>query len=379
MFSTYLKEISGYFNRRFLLSAFFPVLAFASLNLAMSLALWGPQLLVDLWQQQATELKALASIGAIILIFFIAYLFHVFKAVLSRIYEGNWNEVPIIKWWEKNRRKHYQLVWDYIDEESKQLNSEITALEKRPSEGEETSQELENRTSEGEETLQELERLRKAKELRNHKQKIDYKRFRFLPPSRSDVMPTMLGNILRNSESYSMQHYNIDAIVIWPRLQSLLPKDFLEELRDAEANVDLLLLVTTLAGLSAFGWEIYLGFFSDRYDLFLISTLGWILALVGYFSALQAALTFSELFKAAFDLYRWDLLKALHLKLPENYKVERKLWEVISQFFYRNYPPSQEVLRFETEIGKSPTPSTKPGIFNRIFSLLIHPFTSDDR
>jgi hypothetical protein len=355
MFSTFLKEISGYFDRRFLLSAFFPVLAFAALSLGMSLALWGVETLVKLWQAQPVELQVLASVGALGSILFIAYLFHVFQTGLTRLYEGYWDRMPLLGWWGRVRRFFYQSVWDYLEGEIERLAIKID--------------ELESNVPNGEMVAQRKERKRKAGELRDQLGTLERQWFLFLPSERASVMPTRLGNILRASEFYPLKRYNLDSVVSWPRLQSLLPKEFAEGLRDAKANLDLLLVVTTLAGIFALGWELGLGIFTARWDLFLLASLGWLLALAGYFAALQAARSYGELIKAAFDLHRWELLKALHLKLPESYQEERKLWEDVSELLYRNYPPAPEVFRYETEKAKPPT-AAQPGFIRGLLSAL---------
>jgi hypothetical protein len=59
---------------------------------------------------------------------------------------------------------------------------------------------------------------------------------------------------------------------------------------------------------------------------------------VAYLNAAQSALSYGELLKTAFDLYRWDALKSLHLDLPPDLESEKKLWGEIGGLLYRNYP-----------------------------------------
>ena len=363
MFSTFLKEISGYFDRRFFLSAFFPVLAFAGLSLGMSLSLWGPQTLVDLWQKQVAELQAIMFIGILGIILFIAYLFHIFQTNLTRLYEGYWESLALLSWWGKLRKRFYQRRWDFLEKETERLGKEVTRLE--------------TNIPQGETSLQVRERKRKVEELRGQLSVLEREWFLFLPPGRAYVMPTQLGNILRASELYALKRYNLDAVVAWPRMQSLLPKEFAEGLRDAKANLDLLMVVTTLAVIFAAGWEIGLGTLTSRWDLFLIASLSWLLVLFSYSGVLQAARTYGELIKASFDLYRWELLKALHLKMPENYEGERKLWDQINDLLYRNYPPAPEIFRYETEPAKSTSPH-KGSFIQSVLNALMRLFGLDD-
>ena len=356
MFSTFLNEISGYFDRRFLLSAFFPVVAFSGLSLGMGLALWGPNAIVNFWQGQPEELRILATVGVLGFILFIAYLFNIFQTGLTRLYEGYWDGLPILSWLGKGRRGFYQKMWDYLQDNTERLTGMITSLEINIPDVETPDQRK--------------ERKRKIDQLYSELGRFERELFLFYPPGKLHVMPTQLGNVLRTSEFYSIKRYGLDAVVAWPRLQSLLPKDFAESLRDAKANLDLLLVVTTLAGIFAIGWEVVIGVFTDRWDLFLLASLAWILALLGYSGAVQAARSYGELIKAAFDLYRWELLKAMHLKMPASYEDERKLWEEVSELLYRNYPPNVKVFRYDVETETSPIPHSKVTFLSRLTDWL---------
>lgn len=362
-FSTFLKDISGYFDRRFFLSAFFPVLAFAGLSLGMSLSLWGPQTLVELWRKQPVELQAVITVGSLCAILFIAYLFHIFQTVLTRLYEGYWRGNLLANWWGRIRQRYYQEIWDYTNFEIERRLGIITQMDAR------SSQTI---TPEQTAHKQEIEQLHKEIAALEDEQWRHYS----LPPKRSLVMPTQLGNILRSAEYYATSRYALDASVAWPRLQSLLPRDFAEGLRDEKAFMDSWLVVTTLAGVFALGWEIGLGLYTARWDLFFLASFGWVLALLSYSGALQAARSYGELIKAAFDLHRWELIKALHLKMPTSYKNERRLWEEVSYLLYRNYPPAPEVFRYESEEAR-PAPPSLHGLVKRLLTSLAHFFGQD--
>lgn len=275
MFSTFLSEISGYFNKRFLLSAFFPVLAFAGLSLGMAVALWGPETLINLWKGQAEEFQAILLVGSLSFILFAAYLINVFQLGITRLYEGYWDNVPLLSRWGKLRGGYYQRVWDFLQENTDRLSEEIAGLDTNIPE---------TKTAE-----EKKERKQKINKLYDELGRFERELFLFYPPEKASIMPTQVGNVLRASEFYAIKRYGIDAVVAWPRLQSLLPNDFAESLRDAKATLDLLLVVTTLAGLFAIGWEIGLAIFTNRWDLFLLASLAWILALLGYSGAMQAA------------------------------------------------------------------------------------------
>ncbi|MFZ5919177.1 MAG: hypothetical protein ACOYZ7_19765 [Chloroflexota bacterium] len=159
------------------------------------------------------------------------------------------------------------------------------------------------------------------------------------------VMPTRLGNHLRAAETYSFLRYNLDAAVVWPRLRELLPDEFAGRLSEAKTNLSLMLVLTTLALVFGVVWGGVLMAVPDaslaiyKWVAAPITFLAGIgIARVAYLNAAQGALAYGELLKTAFDLYRWQVLQALHLELPPDLESERKLWGEIGGFLYRNYP-----------------------------------------
>jgi hypothetical protein len=180
-------------------------------------------------------------------------------------------------------------------------------------------------------------------------------------PSKEDyVMPTRLGNVLKASEVYALDRYYIEAITVWPRLFSVLPGKFLNDMEEKN-NHFMFLLNSSLIMYIAGGVSLIIGivgcyvlsvpsselityikkitsipngfriivpplyfFFS-----FLLFTFGYML----YCIAVNAAEDFGLFYRAGFDLYRMDLLKQLHRELPANLNEEKNLWFDISSFF----------------------------------------------
>ncbi len=71
------------------------------------------------------------------------------------------------------------------------------------------------------------DRVRSERELR-----------RYYPSFTAPAMPTKLGNVLTAVEAYALANYNIDATILWPRLQAALPKDSSDSLQDAKDAMD---------------------------------------------------------------------------------------------------------------------------------------------
>src|SRR5262249_41132653 len=147
--------------------------------------------------------------------------------------------------------------------------------------------------------------------------------YRF-PLSPARVLPTRLGNVIHSFEDYSYREYGIAAVAFWPRLVAVISKEYAAVIDDAKASFDFMLnssllsyglaLLTLAAGLvfgvpsatpaTALAW---LG------QVVVFALLGW---LFYRFSVGQAA-GWGEAVRAAFDLFRGDLLDKIgYHKLP---------------------------------------------------------------
>ncbi len=165
----------------------------------------------------------------------------------------------------------------------------------------------------------------------------------FYPPEAHHhrLMPTKLGNILRAAELYAYDRYGIDSIIVWTRLRPLLTDKAGVSLQDSKIAIDFMLLMSVLATTITLIWCPLLAIFTNRLGLFLLCALGWPLAWICYQNAVQRSLDYSEELKAIFDLYRYELLKALNRPIPTDIEAERKEWQALSYFLYYNYLPSE--------------------------------------
>lgn len=154
-------------------------------------------------------------------------------------------------------------------------------------------------------------------------------KLRQLYPAEHRLLPTTLGNIMRAAEDLPGTRYGLDAIVLWPRLYPLLPKELTSILADQRNQLDLAgrfcLGFLLLAPISAvFIWRYIWWWLIPGLSLFL----GWI----SYRAAIAAALAYGEGINTAFDLYRFKLLKSLHLPLPTDRDSEKKANQKLSDF-----------------------------------------------
>ena len=158
-----------------------------------------------------------------------------------------------------------------------------------------------------------------------------------LPDQEELILPTRLGNVVRCFERYPWVAYGMDAIVLWPRLISKIDSPFGATVDDAKTSFDFMLNSSFLSALTTLGivtialfYPIPLAFPSAvpwLWRMLLFATL----AVVFYRFSIGRAVAWGMQVKAAFDLYRFDLLKALgYQQLPQSFFEEQALWQRIS-------------------------------------------------
>jgi hypothetical protein len=154
-----------------------------------------------------------------------------------------------------------------------------------------------------------------------------------------EVMPTRLGNILKNAELYPTDRYQIDAVQVWPRLYGLLPENLVQAMDLSRGGMEHMLLLSSLFAAFALAAGGYLLVVKGEWWLFLLCFWGGlVVAWAAYGSALGNAQLYGVQFKAAFDLYRNELLRKLRKPLPATQIEEKQTWQEVCQFLYRDYP-----------------------------------------
>ncbi|WP_182903258.1 hypothetical protein [Microbispora sp. H10830] len=157
-------------------------------------------------------------------------------------------------------------------------------------------------------------------------------------PARDLLLPTVLGNALRAGELRSVERYGLDALVVWPRLYPLLSERLTGLLTAQRNQVDamvsftamfLAIAVLSAAALTGDGW----------WSLLAAGALA--MAAASYTAAVAAAVGYGYLLEVAFDLHRFDLLRAMRQPLPATLEEERELNTRLSDFLRGPQPRSR--------------------------------------
>jgi hypothetical protein len=159
-------------------------------------------------------------------------------------------------------------------------------------------------------------------------------------PARDRLLPTRLGNALRAGEDEAGDRYGLATNTMFPRLYPILSDRFGRLMDDARDQLDMTarlcvtLLVATVASTALLATHI-------RWLLLPAGTA--LLAWVAYRAAVRTARTYGVTLGLAFDLHRFDMLKALHHPLPANPTQELLLNRRITRFFQEGREEGDEI------------------------------------
>jgi hypothetical protein len=305
MLSTVLDKLGGLFGKRFLLCCWAPVFVVCSAGVLLMVWVGDPGAWLSVWNGLDTVAQVWVSVGALIAVTVIAYVLEGLQGLIVRLYEGYWPDWPPMSWL-KGIGIGFQ-GW-------------------------------------------------KRKRLRSEQQ------YGLFPPLSSDreLMPTALGNVLRSAEAAPWAMYRIDAVLWWPRLIAVAPQAMREGVQQSLTPILALLNLATLSGL--FG--VSAGVAVICYDSSLLWLAGAVLggdialAWLSYAGAVRQATEYGQLVRTAFDLYRHDLIRALHIPLPRELTEEWKLWLGLNDWLHVTHRPPWETWQALAQERRSSVPTT---------------------
>lgn len=309
--STLLSSISGQFGKMVMLGTLFPVLIVSLLNVVLVTPLlpFASNVQKHL-QKVAVGEEKWAPVALLFVVLVISGLLYNLNVPIIRLYEGYpWSKswLGALFVWRKKRRFR----------KAQSLRASIRSLR----------QELTKRDPNSKEAKTLQAQLTTLGQFINNE----------LPFHEDLVLPTRLGNVIRCFETYPYVAYGIDAIVLWPRLISKIDPAFASTIDDAKTSFDFMLNTSFLNAFTCV-CIITMGL-SSRAPLAIESSLPWLwraglfltLALIFYHFAIGSAMAWGTQVRAAFDLYRFDLLKALgYQQQPTTFFEEHALWNEIS-------------------------------------------------
>lgn len=185
----------------------------------------------------------------------------------------------------------------------------------------------------------------------------------YLPERREDlaeptlVMPTLLGNLLRRAELSAGDRYGLETVVTYPRLYPHLSEPLDREISSHLNGIDTagaftVVFIAELVLTLPLVWRL------DGWSL--VPVVLAALAVVPYRGALVVAERYGHLLATAYDLHRFDMLTAMHLRLPRTPDEERRRNGALTQFW------SGEVDRLPNSLPYEHRQQTGPGGISRV-------------
>ncbi|WP_030939959.1 hypothetical protein [Streptomyces sp. NRRL S-646] len=466
MFATVLKEITGYFDRRALLSTFLPTLVAAgSLVLAAVLASQDAKVVAHTWGGLPGTVQAVAIAGFLVAVALWSFALANLRPLLDQLFQGRWGNsvsaAALVR--RRTARLRTERTCDSTeDERLERIEAALlTAAESlprpggpvRPFPGDPTAElsdaetawssaaplsadaaadvlpglsiRLADLAGSGDPVLDDprFPRLvafatelteRRLQDVRSRRASVQQRLFVLYPADPVEVAPTRIGNILLAAEQHPRLRYGLDPVVVWSRLQPLLPDAFAASLKDAKAALDLMLTLTVylpavgapialLAAVNArldgnaLAWATFIAalltgaalprlgrprpaaavsvlvlaipallasltgpptglassLLRTAVAVTLLAGLAGLTSIV-HAGAREAALAFSDQLKSAFDLHRRRVLQEFGLAFPADLAAERALWLDLCQFLYRGDQPVSAAFRYRDDPPPDP-------------------------
>lgn len=315
-----LSTISQHFGKTLILGAFLPTLVFVVFGLTI-LVPWLPPESALIAQAKAIEnldTKDLVVLSLITVV--LSGLLHNLNIPIMRVYEGYpWKDSLLGQWLTDRYKKQFD-----------RLNARL--------EGMRVVRDILN-----------AESHKDATEFSSRVDRINLRLANEFPSKRPSILPTRFGNVMRSFEDYPRRQYGISAITLWPRLIGKIDKEYAATIDDSKTSLDFMMNGAALSGLFSM-LVLVLGLIyrtpfnsKGRFSLWLAEIVVFaVLSHVLYRGSISRAAAYGAKVKAAFDLYRWELLKQFgYTRTPTNVADEHALWENISMFMIYGTPPKK--------------------------------------
>jgi hypothetical protein len=147
------------------------------------------------------------------------------------------------------------------------------------------------------------------------------------------IGPTSMANFAEVHRDYGLDRFGLDIELFWIRLLKVIrgDADFYPMLEEAKNQLDFSIALTSVLGVTTMVW-VPLSLFADGFWPFvLIGFLGPVATTISYHVAVQSYRGFSEVVRSAIDLNRFKLLELLHVALPSDSEMEKKLWKELAE------------------------------------------------
>lgn len=393
MLSSLLSQLQGYFSKYFVVGSFSPMLAFTFINGAAAYFVFEPwHSWADEHLLNATVTGgAFLTTSAVVAIVLAAYVLSALNPFLRRVLEGKWSGFLVDRFIAAQNRRRLQLIGERDaavmqgtdlehsgEWESTLTEARLSGTKKHPARSfpaiqddtvEAKLSELESKQKDNQiVSARDLEGLvdqlvprlkqynidRSAALEQQHRRLmalIDYAGTGYYSEivrgrhvllqndlnsnfGAQDTAPTKMGNIANTIQSYVMRRYNCNLEVLWSNLMQIIKKDEKAQatLMEAKTQLDFLIACCWLTLLSGAIWAAICFTIAPSRAGFLLAALGGpFVAYLWYRAAAEQYRTFADVAMTLFDMFRLDLLQAMHLPAPADVDEERVTWAALDR------------------------------------------------
>ena len=147
-----------------------------------------------------------------------------------------------------------------------------------------------------------------------------------------ELRATRMGNVAAALDSYGETRYRMNLAVYWSRMQLIIQdkKEIYGALVDAKCQLDFLVVCCWLCILTSAGWLVGMQWLPFSWLLYLLVL---IVVPIGarffYLLAVENYAVMADLIKSTVDLFRFQLLRNLHVPQPGGIRQERALWAAL--------------------------------------------------
>lgn len=158
------------------------------------------------------------------------------------------------------------------------------------------------------------------------------------------VRATAFGNTVSAFEDYPRVMYGFESITGWSRLNTVIPKEYQDQMGSARALTDLWVNMWFVSLLFVLEYLVIAALFAYGFEYLWIPCVGLAVMFAASWRARIAAMLWGHWVKAAFDVFLPALCHKLGYKKPSTAEAERKFWLSLSQgITYRYFSSLKEL------------------------------------
>lgn len=156
----------------------------------------------------------------------------------------------------------------------------------------------------------------------------------YYPADQMTIGPTRLANVQAAQRADLMQSYGMDIGVFWSSLQKIAAADekFASILENAKMRLDFSVALAAVSAIFLLAWLLLYGLIGSSWIIFFTGAIA--AAIVAIVARQLVELTyqsFAETVRTTVELFRFDLLKAMHIPLPPDSDAEKETWKWLAQ------------------------------------------------